>query len=143
MTETADPTATDRSLVFECELDAPPERVWRALTERALVAQWLMPNDMRAAAGARFQFRPAANDDALREPAIECEVIEVDPPHRLSYSWREGPRDARRLDSTVTFVLHAIAGGGTRLIIVHDGAAALPATRHAPLMSAAPLRLAA
>jgi uncharacterized protein YndB with AHSA1/START domain len=137
------PATTDSALVFACELDAPPEKVWRALTERELVAQWLLPGDVRAEAGARFQLHPAANDDTPDEGAIDCEVLEADPPYRLRYSWREGPRDGRGLDSTVTFLLYAIAGGRTRLVIVHDGFAAAPSAANAPVMSGATLRMAA
>jgi uncharacterized protein YndB with AHSA1/START domain len=158
VTDKPDSDATEQALVFECDLDAPPEKVWRALTERALVAQWLMPGDMRAEVGAQFQLRPAANDDGpgareigareigardIGHGAIDCAVLECDPPHRLRLNWREGPRDARGLDSTVTFLLRAIAGGGTRLVIVHDGFAAAPDARPAPVMSAAALPMAA
>jgi uncharacterized protein YndB with AHSA1/START domain len=147
MTDKPD-AAADHALVFACELDAPPEKVWRALTERELVAQWLMPGDMRAEAGARFRLRPAANDDgppagATDDSVVDCEVLESDPPHRLRLGWREGPRDGRGLDSTVTFLLSPIADGRTRLVIVHDGFAGTPATLPATVMSAAPLRMAA
>src|SRR3546814_2236627 len=98
MTETPD-TDAEQSLVFACDLDAPPEKVWRALTERELLAQWLLPNDMRAQAGDRFQPRAVANDDAPRAPVIDCKVLEADPPRRLRLGWREGPGG---LDSTVT-----------------------------------------
>lgn len=150
MTEKPEAPAGEQSLAFECDLDAAPETVWRALTEQELLAQWLMPGDMRAEIGAQFSFRRerrAANDDAAPAGAqvdetIDCEVLEADPPHRLSYSWREGPAGAGGLDSTVTFVLNRRAGGGTRLVIVHDGFAALPSSRQ-PATSCAALRRAA
>jgi uncharacterized protein YndB with AHSA1/START domain len=142
MTETPD-TDVEQSLVFACDLDAPPEQVWRALTERELLAQWLLPNGMRAQVGDRLLPRAPANDDAPRAPVIDCEVLEADPPHRLRLAWREGPRGPGGLDSTVTFVLSEAANGGTRLLIVHDGFAAAPLSRRAPVMSCAPLRLAA
>lgn len=142
MTETRD-TDAEQSLVFTFDLDAPPEKVWRALTERELLAQWLLPNGIGEEAGDRPHPRAAANDDAPRQPAIDCEVLETDPPRRLRLGWREGPRGPGGLDSTVTFVLSEAANGGTRLLIVHDGFAAAPSSRRAPVMSCAPLRLAA
>ncbi len=37
-----------RSITVECDLDAPPEKVWRALTEPELLSAWLEPNATRA-----------------------------------------------------------------------------------------------
>lgn len=41
-TNTADAT---RSIVVEGDFPYPPDKVWRALTEDELIAQWLMPNN--------------------------------------------------------------------------------------------------
>jgi uncharacterized protein YndB with AHSA1/START domain len=46
------------SIVVECDLPEPPEKVWRALTVPELLAAWLMPNDIRAEVGSRFSFQP-------------------------------------------------------------------------------------
>ena len=35
----------------------PPEKIWRALTEGALIEEWLMKNDFQAVVGHRFNFR--------------------------------------------------------------------------------------
>jgi len=35
----------------------PPERVWRALTDSAALAEWLMPNDFEPRVGHKFRFR--------------------------------------------------------------------------------------
>ncbi|MGX5800202.1 SRPBCC family protein [Bradyrhizobium sp. Arg314] len=129
MTKAENPAAAEARLSFECELADPPEKVWRALTEPELLAAWMMPNDMKAQAGARFTF-------AGPDTPIECEVIETEPGKLLRYSWRErrGAKDAGRLpapdsptsdspafDSVVTFTLARTASGGTHLRIVHGG----------------------
>lgn len=36
-----------RSVVVERELPFPPEKIWRALTQPHLIADWLMKNDSR------------------------------------------------------------------------------------------------
>ena len=112
---------------FETELDAPPEKVWRALTVPEFVARWLMPNDIRAEEGHAFRLTAEGG-------AIECETVEAKPPHTLSYSWREqgGP------DSLVRFHLAGTEAGGTRLTIVHSGLArpALPTLRIAGVSGA-------
>lgn len=92
-----------------------PARVWKALTDPALLAKWLMPNDFRPEVGHRFTFwtdpRPGAGFDGV----ISCEVLASEPERLLRYSWRGGP-----LDTTVTWTLVA-EGRGTRLFLEHDG----------------------
>ncbi len=67
----------------------PPERVWRALTESAALAEWLMPNDFQPKRGHKFQFRwkPTADWRGI----VDCEVIEFDEPKRLTYTWQGEP----------------------------------------------------
>ena len=48
---------------------------------------------------------------------VDCVVLEVDPPRRLSYTWQGDP-DAKAM--TVTWTLEPTAGG-TRLRLVHSG----------------------
>lgn len=107
------PPADD--VAFECALDDPPEKVWRALTEPDLVAAWLAPSDIKADAGARFTLTKGAPD----RRDVDCEVLEAEPPNRLSYRWSVAA-DARRLDSVVTFTLRKTKNGGTHLRIDHD-----------------------
>lgn len=91
----------------------PPERVWRALTEPELLAQWLMPNDFEPRVGHRFTFRtdPGPGFDGI----VRCEVLELDPPRTLAFSWKGGP-----LDTVLRFTLES-EGGGTRLRLEHTG----------------------
>ena len=81
MTDTA-PTIT---LVIERDVPHPQEKIWRALTQSALVEEWLMKNDFQPTVGHRFNFRstPVPGWDGV----IACEVLVVEPKSRLSYSW--------------------------------------------------------
>ena len=78
-------TAPTRSLVIEREMPHPAEKIWRALTQGALIEEWLMKNDFEPQVGHRFKFRstPVPNWDGL----INAEVLVVEPHTRLSYSW--------------------------------------------------------
>ena len=115
-------------IVVDCDLDHPPEKVWRALTEPELLGAWLLPNDIEAEQGKRFTLR----DGPGTGQPIDCEVLAAEPPRLLRYSWRGRDADAagRALDTVVTFTLDGTAAGGTRLRIVHSGfrAEALPWT---------------
>jgi uncharacterized protein YndB with AHSA1/START domain len=112
----------------------PPEKVWVALTDPRAIAEWLMPNDFKAEVGHRFRLQvdrmPGTTGIVLGE------VIEVDHPRRLSYSWVEGEADGtRRLkrdgrtfrDHTiVTWTLDRTAQGGTKLTLEHIGVEVIP-----------------
>jgi uncharacterized protein YndB with AHSA1/START domain len=100
----------DNAVVYEITYPYPPERVWRALTDEAELADWLMPSrGFAAVAGRRF----VMSCDPFGE--IEAEVLEVDPPRRMSLRWR-----AVFGTTLVTFELVA-AAGGTRLTLLHSG----------------------
>jgi uncharacterized protein YndB with AHSA1/START domain len=105
--------AQTRTLIIEREMPHPPEKIWRALTEGPLIAEWLMSNDFKPEVGHRFTFRatPAPGWNGI----IESEVLVVEPPSRLVYSW-----GALGLDSAVTFTLTP-TGEGTRLRMEHSG----------------------
>ncbi|MFJ5369247.1 SRPBCC domain-containing protein, partial [Bosea sp. CER48] len=45
-----------RSVVVEREFSHPPEKLWRALTQPHLIAEWLMKNDFKPIVGHRFDF---------------------------------------------------------------------------------------
>ena len=93
----------------------PPERVWRALTAPEELAAWLMPNDFAPVVGHKFQFR--VKPQWGWRGIVDCEVLEVDPPRRLSYTWQGDPK--YRV-TTVTWILEPVSDG-TRLTLKHTG----------------------
>jgi uncharacterized protein YndB with AHSA1/START domain len=90
-----------------------PEKLWRALTEPALLTQWLLRNNFLPEIGREFQFRnePVRDWDGV----INCKVLALDPLQRLAFSWR-----AFGHESTVEFTLTP-AEGGTHLRMEHSG----------------------
>ena len=100
--------AEARTLVIEREFAHPPERVWRALTQRELLAEWIMPNDFRAQVGAAFAM-------TAEWGKVEGEVLAIEPERALSYSWN-GPG----LRSIVHWTLQPIPAG-TRLRMEQTG----------------------
>ncbi len=90
----------------------PPRRVWAALTESKALAQWLLPNNFEPRVGHRFTFRgETQNRPDGWSNTVECEVVEVEPLHRLAYTWSAHPGLPEML---ISFTLEAIKGG-TRL----------------------------
>jgi len=97
-----------RSVVVEREIAHPPEKLWRALTQPHLIADWLMPNDFSAEVGHDFQFRAPY----LPNGALDCTVLALEPNKRLSYSWGStSANPAFALASVVTFTLTPTPGG--------------------------------
>ena len=78
-------TAATRSLVIEREMPHPPEKIWRALTQGALIKEWLMDNDFQSGVGHKFNFRapPMPKWNGI----IDSEVLVIEPNKKLSYSW--------------------------------------------------------
>lgn len=101
------------ALVLETELDAPADRVWRALTDASIVSQWLM-TAMPGADGAMRLADPVLGD------GIVADVIESDAPSRLVWRWRH-EADGEVLESIVRFDLTPIGDRRTHLRLVHDG----------------------
>lgn len=105
-------------IVVECDLDAPPEKVWRALTEPQLLAAWLEPDAIQPGDDSH----PLRLDFDDKDHTVEIETL-CEKPHRLlRYRWRSLGRDEDlpNLDSVVTFELSESDAGGTHLRIVHD-----------------------
>ena len=77
--------AASRSLVIEREMPHPAEKIWRALTQGALIEEWLMKNDFQPVVGHQFSFRstPVPGWDGI----IQSEVLTIEPNSKLSYSW--------------------------------------------------------
>lgn len=117
MAESASPT---RSIVVERTIPHPPEKVWKALTTSELIARWLMANDFQPRVGHRFNFRatPIPN---MWNGVTDCEVLALEPPKRLAYSWNaSGDQAADGLKSVVTWTLTPVAGG-TQVRMEHSG----------------------
>lgn len=104
----------EEALEFETDLEAPPEKVWRALTVPELREHWL----------------PGKH---LEDP----EPLNVAPGESVTYRMKED--ESPHLESAVTFQVRSNGEGGTHLRVVHelsDGTVAMPqaANDDAPTM---------
>jgi uncharacterized protein YndB with AHSA1/START domain len=86
-----------------------PARVWRALTDPALVARWWAAGDIRAEVGHRFEM------DMGPWGKQPCEVLAVEPERLFRYRFAEPT-----LNTIITWELVA-EGSGTRLTLTHEG----------------------
>lgn len=107
------PAAATRTVVIERHFPHPPEKLWRALTESSLLAQWLMNNDFAPVVGRKFQLRhdPMPHWNGI----IDGEVLTIVPLKQLSYTW-----SSMGLDTVVRFTLTP-SDGGTHLRVEQSG----------------------
>ena len=109
------PSQTD-SIRFEFDLPHAPQKVWRALTDPVLLAEWLLPVvELDLAPGAAFTFK--APPQPGWDGRVECRFLEIEAGKKLSYTWVVGDME---IDTVVTFTL-APTESGTRLSLVHSG----------------------
>lgn len=105
---------------LDYELKSPIERVWHALTDSAMLSRWMFfdADDFRPVVGHHFQFRGKAATGWTG--IVDCELLEADAPHRLSYTWvTEGQMGRHR--TTVTWTLTESDDGVTQLHLEQSG----------------------
>ena len=102
------------SISFEFELQHRPEKVWRALTDPVLLAEWLLPVlDLRLEPGAAFTF--TAQPQPGWDGKVNCRFLEIEAQRKLRYTWA-----VAGMDTVVTFTLTPTTSG-TRLSLVQSG----------------------
>lgn len=102
------------SITFEFDLDHSPAKVWRALTDPDLLAEWLLPvfdHQLEPDAQFRFQAPPQPGWDGT----VNCRFLEIESQRKLSWRWVVGD-----IDTIVTITLTPTASG-TRLSLVQSG----------------------
>jgi uncharacterized protein YndB with AHSA1/START domain len=100
----------------------PPAKVWRAVTDPALIPRWTAtgaggrPEGFAPVVGTKF--RLIAKPKPGWNGVVDCEVLEVNEPSRLRYSWIGGDGGGDVTEVTYRLEPHA---GGTRFTYEHTG----------------------
>jgi uncharacterized protein YndB with AHSA1/START domain len=87
-------------------VNAPIEKVWKAVATSEGIAAWFMPNDFQPVVGHEFTL------DAGPWGLSPCKVTEVDPPYRVAFRWGK--------DWHVRFELTDL-DGKTEVTLIHGG----------------------
>ncbi|SDL12335.1 SRPBCC family protein [Siphonobacter aquaeclarae] len=107
-------------ITFDRTYHAPAEKVWDALVNPAKMKQWYFDiPGFQPVVGYRFEFLGGREG---REYRHLCEITEVVPGRKLTYSWRY---DGYAGNSFVTFELFP-EGTDTRLLLTHRGLETFP-----------------
>lgn len=106
------------SVVIDVQLNSPINKVWSALTTSDTMSKWMLfkQNNFEPKLGHKFQLSGVEGYDQT----IECEVTELDEPHKLAYTWTAPGVDNQISETVVTFTLSE-TGSGTSLNFVQSG----------------------
>jgi uncharacterized protein YndB with AHSA1/START domain len=108
-------------LIVERVYTAPVEKVWTALTDKDQMKQWYFElQEFKPLPGFEFRFFGGKKE---KQYLHICEVMEVVPLEKLSYSWRY---DGYSGNSIVSFELFKEDETHTRLKLKHDGLNSFP-----------------
>ncbi|CAN5915473.1 hypothetical protein BH23ACT10_BH23ACT10_06310 [soil metagenome] len=105
-------------VVVERDIAAPPEVVFAMFTEPHLLVRWLGDTaELDPAPGGIFRFTLGDQD------ACRGEYVELDPPHRLVFTWGWEKAEAIpvRAGSTIVDVSLQPIPPGTHLTLTHRG----------------------
>jgi len=87
----------DSTLTIRRVLPGPIERVWSYVTESDLRGKWLASGEMEMKVGAPFKLtwrnheltdNPGKRPEGFgEEHSLQCEITELDPPHKIGFTW--------------------------------------------------------
>ena len=110
------------SLSLDFQYTTTIEKLWSALTDSSKLAKWVaniqtgqaMENDFEPVIGHRFQFRTQPSE--YWDGIIDGEVLIVDAPNRVSYTWASGGEK-----HTVVWTLEELSDGKVNLHLDQTG----------------------
>jgi uncharacterized protein YndB with AHSA1/START domain len=133
-------TPNQDAVISEIHIAAPPERVFRALTDAGQQMQWWNNDactislfEMDARVGGKWRFKSAdptgkLEVNGVRDFEAHGEIVELDPPRLLAYTWIANWHDKPERSSLVRWELTS-AANGTRVKVTHSGLTEQPVAR--------------
>jgi len=125
-------TPNQDGIVSEIHIAAPPQRVFKALTDSAELRQWFTdPScpihrwEMDARPGGKYRYDTEMGAHEVNQVRkFEChgEIVEFDPPRVLAYTWIANWHDDKQRATLVRWEL-APQSGGTHVKVTHSGLA--------------------
>lgn len=113
------------SIDGEIDIEAPPEKVFDAMTDPELLAQWWGSDDTYRTSNWKVDLRPggawscdAASTDGTHKSTVNGTYVVVDRPRVLEFTWKPswdqiGPTNVRLVFEPIPT--------GTRLRLLHKG----------------------
>lgn len=131
-------TPDQDSVVSEIDIGAPPERVFKALSDGAELSLWFTGPEcpvkfweMDARLGGKYHYQTEPGSMVVNNVSqFGChgEIVEFDPPRVLAYTWFGNWHDDTSVRTVVRWELTPNANG-THVKVTHIGLASLPVAR--------------
>lgn len=131
-------TPDQDAIIAEIQISAPPERVFKALTDAGELQRWFTNSEcpakvwqMEPRVGGRYSYaseKVATVVNGVNEFKCHGEVVECDPPRVLAYTWIANWHDDPNSRTLVRWELTP-KQSGTHVKVTHSGLASLPAAR--------------
>ena len=128
-------TPKQDAIVSEIQISAPPERVFKALTDAGELQLWFGSPEcplkfwkFDARVGGLYSYETGKGSIAVNgvnEFKCDGEIVEYDPPRVLAYTWIGNWHDDTSKRTTVRWELTP-KSGGTHVRVTHSGLSALP-----------------
>jgi uncharacterized protein YndB with AHSA1/START domain len=131
-------TPDQDAIVSEIQISAPPERVFKALSDAEELKAWFGSPEcpvkfwkMDARLGGQYGYATEPGKivvNGVNEFICHGEITEYDPPSVLAYTWISNWHDDPSRSTVVRWELTA-KHGGTHVKITHSGLSTLPVAR--------------
>jgi uncharacterized protein YndB with AHSA1/START domain len=131
-------TPSQDAIVSEIQIAAPPERVFKALSDAGELQSWFRSPEcpvkfwkMDARVGGHYSYVTQKGSIVVNGVCeFECqgEILECDPPHLLAYTWIANWHDDPKSHTVVRWELTQ-KGSGTHVRVTHSGLSNLPVAR--------------
>ena len=120
-------TATESRLVFQIYIRATAAQVWQAITKTEFRRQYFYGSTIDSDFTPGSPLRSLSPDGELWS---DDTVLECEPPHLLSHTWRSlwDPHAVDEPPSSVTWRVEPQEGTVCKLTVIHDQMEASPAT---------------
>jgi uncharacterized protein YndB with AHSA1/START domain len=127
------------AVVAEIQISAPPERVFKALSDAGELQRWFNGGaecpvkywKMDARVGGQYSYETQKGSieiNSVREFKCHGEIVECDPPRVFAYTWIGNWHDDPKSRTLVRWELTP-KQGGTHVKVTHSGLASLPVAR--------------
>lgn len=100
-----------KTILHSKQLNHAPKVVWKYISTKEFLSEWLMETDFELKVGHEFQFWTKPKFSLGFDGRVYCKVLEFKENESLKFSWKGGIGDKVNLDTIVTLTIIPNASG--------------------------------